>query len=117
MILTFFFFLEMTGPPQASCSWALQEIVFEKPWFAPEGAQPGSPFLQAMTRWGLGWSEAQTLNFFQSHPGSSPAVPDAGVSPKAPLARHQGLPKAQLTCYSWKPRMHVALAPTPSQVG
>ena len=39
----------MTGPPQASCSWALQEIVFEKPWFAPEGAQPGSPIPVTIT--------------------------------------------------------------------
>ena len=54
-------------------------------------------FLQAVTRRALGWKEAQTLNFFQLRPGSSPVVPDAGVSPRAPLARHQDLPKAQLT--------------------
>lgn len=54
----FFFFLEMTGPPQASCSWALQEIVFEKPWFAPEGAAR-FPILRRVTQWGLGWSEAE----------------------------------------------------------
>ena len=89
----------MTGTPRASCSWALRETVFEKPRFAPEAGH-GQADHSCGDLTAVGWSKAQTPHFFQSRPSSSPlssAVPEAGVSLRAPQVQHQEAPKAVLT--------------------